>query len=77
MKAEDLAKGKKLADESLAWHRSTMPFPDEFTEEPIPKFIKWFKQAALPELEISITRQEEGSKYSEMRHETKLSRRKK
>lgn len=51
MKAEELEKGKKLADESLTWHRSTMPFPDEYTEEAIPKLIKWLKQFAFPELE--------------------------
>jgi len=50
MKAEELAVGKKLAEDALKWHRSTMPFPDEYTEEDIPKLVKWLKQHAFPEL---------------------------
>lgn len=51
MKAEELNKGRKLADKALEWHRSTMPFPDEYTEEDIPKLVRWLKAFAFPELE--------------------------
>jgi len=53
MKAEELEKGKKLAEKSLAWWSSTMPGfeQDQYVDEPIPLLVKWLKQFAFPELE--------------------------
>lgn len=53
MKPEQLEKGRKLADKSLAWWGSTMPGfeRDQYTDEPIPLLIKWLRQFAFPELE--------------------------
>ena len=53
MKAEELKKGKALAEKSQAWWRSTMPGfeADQYTDEPIPLLVKWLNQHAFPELE--------------------------
>ena len=55
MRPEELEKGKALAEASFKWHRSTMPFPDDYVEEDIPKLIRWLEQVAFPELEKGLT----------------------
>ncbi len=54
MKEEELDRGKKLADKSLAWWGSTMPGfeKDQYIDEPIPLLVKWLKQHGFPELEL-------------------------
>ncbi len=56
MKAEELERGKKLADKSLAWWSSTMPGfeQDQYVDEPIPLLVKWLKRFGFPELKDSL-----------------------
>jgi len=55
MNAEELKKGKQLAEKSLEWWSSTMPGfeQNQYVDEPIPLLVKWLKQHAFPQLEKS------------------------
>ncbi|MCP4878310.1 MAG: hypothetical protein GY896_22890 [Gammaproteobacteria bacterium] len=67
MKKEDIDEGKKLAQASLKWWRTTLPsFEHEsHSDEPIPKLVKWLNRFAFPALAAGVDAQK-----------TRLSRRK-